>query len=333
MLNKILLVTCCLIVSIAQAIPEQNNSFSEAQKVNAIFKLPIEKYNLARIKLSIDKMVDPSIQINSNLRVIDKMVTDVKGMISANASSMDKMLALKKYLYEKGVWNNYQIFQYDFADPLGTKMVNKMLSNYLATKKGNCITMPLLFIILGDKLGLNVTASTAPLHFFVKFTEDETGKTYNLETTSGANFTREIWYRQQMPMTEQAIQSGIYMQTLTKKETVAVMVSVLGEHFFKLGEYDKAIGIFEIVLSHYPKSVYAMLKSGGSYYRMLKKRFIEKYPDPNQIPVNQRKLFQHLGAGNRYYFSMAEKLGWREPPKDFDEQYLQKVYQDAKYRQ
>lgn len=47
--------------------------------------------------------------------------------------------------------------------------------------------MPFLFIILGDRLGINVTASVAPLHVFVKFT-DENGVIHNLETTSGTNF-------------------------------------------------------------------------------------------------------------------------------------------------
>jgi len=69
--------------------------------------------------------------------------------------------------------------------------------------------MPFLFIILGDKLGIDVTASTAPLHVFVKFTDTD-GKTYSLETTSGANFSRDAWYREQMPMTNQAIDNGVY---------------------------------------------------------------------------------------------------------------------------
>ena len=314
----------------AQATQTQKKSFSEAKRIAHILKQPAEKLSLARIKVTVDKMVDPTIKINSTLRTINKMVTEIQSMVSDKASSMDKVLAIKKYLYEKGSWNNYQTYQYDFADPMGTKMANKMLSNYLTTKKGNCITMPLLFIILGDEMGVNVTASTAPLHVFVKFTEDETGKTYNLEATSGANFAREAWYREQMPMTDKAVDSGIYLQTLTRKETVAVMVNVLAEHYFKQKQYDKAIAISDLILEHYPKYLNAMLRNGSSFYRLLNKHFLKKYPNPNQIPTNERELFKHLSNGNRYYFTEAERLGWREPPKDFDEQYLQKVYQDAK---
>ena len=169
------------------------------------------------MKLSIDRLIDPNTDVEGTLKTIDSMVEQIKAMLREDDSSMVKMLSLKKYLYHKGDWNQYKPYQYDFADPLGTKIENKLLATYLKTKKGNCVTMPLLFVILGERLGLKVTLSTAPLHYFVKFTEDETGKTHNLETTSGAGFTREAWYREQMPMTDKAIANGIYLQALQRK--------------------------------------------------------------------------------------------------------------------
>lgn len=242
------------------------------------------------------------------------MVRDIQSMLPSEASSMDRMLAIKKYVYAPGAWNNYQPYQYDFDDPLGTKVANKLLPNYMKTQKGNCITMPFLFIILGDKLGIDVTASTAPLHVFVKFT-DSKGTTYNLETTSGANFARDAWYREQMPMTEQAIENGVYLQPLSRKETVAVMITVLAEHYMKENEYKKAWAISDLSLKYYPKYVNAMLRNGSAFYKMLEQRFINKYPNPNDIPKNQRELFHFLSNGNRYWFAKAEALGWREPNK------------------
>lgn len=256
------------------------------------------------------------------------MVRDIQSMLPSEASSMDRMLAIKKYVYAPGAWNNYQPYQYDFDDPLGTKVANKLLPNYMKTQKGNCITMPFLFIILGDKLGIDVTASTAPLHVFVKFT-DSKGTTYNLETTSGANFARDAWYREQMPMTEQAIENGVYLQPLSRKETVAVMITVLAEHYMKENEYKKAWAISDLSLKYYPKYVNAMLRNGSAFYKMLEQRFINKYPNPNDIPKNQRELFHFLSNGNRYWFVKAEALGWREPNKIQEQKYLEIVKRDS----
>jgi hypothetical protein len=201
----------------------------------------------------------------------------------------------------------------------------------MSNKKGNCITMPFLFIILGDRIGINVTTSLAPLHVLMKFTDTD-GKTYNLETTSGANFARNAWYREQMPMTDLAIENGIYLQPLTRKETVAVMMSVLAEYYFQEQKYKKSVAISDLTLKYYPKYVNSMLRNGSASYRLLQEYYIEKYSNPNDIPQNQRKLFHYLSNGNRYWFAKAEELGWREPKADFNAEYLQKVHRDAVIR-
>lgn len=199
----------------------------------------------------------------------------------------------------------------------------------MANKKGNCITMPFFFIILGDKLGINVTASTAPLHVFVKFT-DSSGKTYNLEATNGANVTRDVWYKKQMSITDQAIENGIYLQRLSRRETIAVMTTVLAEHYFRIQEYEKSLAVSYLTLEYYPKYVNAMLRSGSISYRLLEKHFIKKYPNPNDIPKNERKLFHFLSNNNHYWFARAEALGWREPDKKQEEKYLEAVKRDSK---
>ena len=307
---------------------EENSDFSELKLLRQILEQDENQLDLARIKLTIDKLIDPSINIEAELSRIDQMVKDIQSMLQPEASSMDRMLAIKKYVYSPGAWNDYQPYQYDFDDPLGTKISNKLLPNYMVNKKGNCITMPFLFIILGDKLVIDVTASTAPLHVLVKFT-DSKGTTYNLETTSGANFARDAWYREQMPMTDQAIENGVYLQPLSRKETVAVMITVLAEHYMQEKEYKKAWAISDLSLKYYPKYVNAMLRNGSVFYQMLQVYFVNKYPNPKDIPQSQREAFHFLSNSNRYWFEKAEKLGWREPNRDYEDKYLKTVKRDS----
>ncbi len=281
--------------------------------------------DFATIKLTIDKMIDPSIDINASLKQINGIVTEVRAMAGNNPSSNAKLVALKRYLYEKGPWNGYEAYQYDFDDPQGTKIKNKLLPNYLASKKGNCVSMPLLFIILGQRLGIDVTASTAPLHLFVKYTDSDTSITYNLETTSGANPARDVWLRQQNPMTDEAIANGIYLQKLTKRETAAVMASVLAEYFMQKQAHEKAIAVSDVVLTYYPKDVESMLRKGSAYARILKERFVSKYPMPSQIPAGERGYFQYLTEQNQFWYAKAEALGWREPNQAVEANYVQAV--------
>ncbi len=290
---------------------------------------PDSQLDYAKIKVNLDKLIDPSIDVNGTLNKLDNMVATIQSMLSPNATSAEKVFAIKKYLYEKGSWNQYRAYQYDFNDPLGIKISNKLLSNYLITRKGNCITMPFLFIILADNLGINVTASTAPLHVFVKYT-DEQGKTFNLETTSGANVTRDAWYQEQMSITDKGMISGIYLATLTKKETLAVMTMTLAEYYLDQKQFETVIEITGLMLKHYPKYVYAMLKAGSSFYRILQRDYIQKYPNPKDIPANQQQHFKYLSGNNRGLFAHAESLGWQEPLKNADQKYLDVIKNTSK---
>jgi len=306
-----------------------SSNFRYAQALKAILEQPEEAIDFAKAKLSIDKLVDPSIDVKTNLKKIDTIVKTIKTLLPAGATSKDKVLAVRKYLYETGSWNNYQPYQYDFDDPKGAKIINKLLPTYLTTKKGNCISMPLLFIVLGQRLGIDVTASTAPLHVLVKYTDSGTGQSINLETTSGANPSRDVWYQQTMHITDQALANKIYLQKLSKRESVAVMATVLAEDYHDKQEYEKAMMVSDVVLKYYKNAVASMLMKGELFYRLLVKHYLSKYPAPYLIPVDERPYFEFLDINNRYWFEKAEALGWREPSPDDEKNYLDTVRQDA----
>ncbi|MCI0556176.1 MAG: transglutaminase-like domain-containing protein [Anaerolineae bacterium] len=306
-----------------------SSRFREAQILKAILEQPEETIDFAKAKLTIDKLVDPSIDVNANIKKIEAIVKTIQSLLPAGASSQDNMLAVRKYIYEAGAWNNHRPYQYDFDDPKGTKLNNKLLSTYLDTQKGNCVSMPLLFIVLGQRLGIDVTASTAPLHVLVKYTDSDTGQSYNLETTSGANPSRDVWYQQNMHITDQALANKIYLQKLTKRETVAVMATLLAEDYREKQEYEKAMMISDVVLKYYPNAVDSMLMKGSLFYRLLAKHYLGKYPAPYLIPVTERPYFEFLSINNRYWFEKAELLGWHEPSQQDEQKYLDAVQQDA----
>lgn len=266
--------------------------------------------DLARAKLMIDKMVDPGISIKSGLEQIEAIATAVDGIVSPNASSDQRVAALRSYLYRAGPWNDNRPFKYDLEDPLGHHLPSKLLPNYLESRLGNCVSMPFLFIAVADRMGLNVTASTAPHHVFVKYTDDS-GKNINLETTSGANPARDEWIRQNMPMTDEAIENGAYLKTLSKRETLVVMAMVLVEHAEEEGRYGTALNLVNLLLPHYPNFVDLYVARGSAAYKILETRFYSQYPRPIDIPVNERGYFQHLTDLNRQAFAQAEALGWR----------------------
>jgi len=313
---------CAIAVSVAiyagaatassDALPSQRNSMSAVRIVQAVLATPDDEIDFAKAKLTFDKLVDPSVDMKADLKRIDQMVATIKTMAGPSASSRQKLIAIRKYIYESGDWNWHRPYQYDLTDPLGTKIANKLLSTYIATRRGNCVSMPVLFVVLADRMGLHATLSLAPFHVFVKYADDVTGTVFNLETTSGAFPARDIWLRQNFPMTDHAIANGIYLRALTKREILAVMAEEVLENDFAQKRYREAIDVADVILKSYPNFVDAMLMQGSAYAHLMDKEFKQKYPSPIDIPLKLIPVYEIYAQKNELLFDRAEALGWRE---------------------
>jgi hypothetical protein len=296
----------------ASAVHKLAPAAADLETIRAVFAAPESAIDLARAKLTLDKLVDPSIDIDKSLRQIGQMTQVAKAMAGPNPSEIQKLAAVRRFIYVDGDWNGHKPFHYDMADPLGKKIANKLLPTYIETRSGNCVSMPMLFVILATPLGVHATISTAPFHVFVKFVDDATGKTYNLETTSGGYPERDAWLRSGFPMTDLAIKNGVYMKTLTKKEAVAVMAGVVLEYYLAAQRYHDVIDAAGIILEYYPNDVPAILDHADAAARLIDTEFKQKYPNPRDIPADLLPTYILLADQNHEDFAKAEALGWRE---------------------
>ncbi|PHV09725.1 hypothetical protein CSQ89_20120 [Chitinimonas sp. BJB300] len=301
------------ICTFALAGPSASKVEENYKTIGAMLALPESQIDLAKVKLTIDHMIDPSVDVNAYLKQLDTMAAEVRTRFPANPSSRDKLEALRTYLYQAGPWNGNQPFAYDMADLNGQNLRGRLLTNYLSTRKGNCVSMPMLFLILGRKVGLDLSLSAAPEHYFIKY-RDEAGKVYNLETTSGAGFTRDVWMRQQRPMTDLAIKNGVYMQSATDRQTVLMMSVALLEFYSHEKREGPRVGLSVMLLQHSPNFVPAMLHWANASLRMRQSEFEGKYPTPSHIPLELRRRYMELAQENRYWWDKAVSLGWQVPP-------------------
>lgn len=225
-----------------------------------------------------------------------------------------KLAAVRTVISQAGTWNDNRPFAYDMRDPLGRNIQNKLLATYVSTRLGNCVSMPILFLILADRLGLNVGLATAPHHVFVRYTARD-GRAVNLETTSGGHPARDVWYRENMPMTDLALSNGIYMRTLSRGESVATMALTVGEFLLGAGRYADVIDVAEVIGEYAPRDIGPILLAGEAYGRMFAQEFENRYPTLESIPPNLHARYRELATMNASLYAHAESLGWR-PSED-----------------
>lgn len=282
--------------------------------VKAILDRPVARLDYLEAAITFDRLIDKDSNIAATNAAVARLVDAARQMAGPKPTDSYKLSATRQAIYVAGAWNYNRAFRYDLDDPLGQHIKNRLLSTYIQTRKGNCVSMPTLFLIVADRIGLNVHLATAPLHLFIRYT-DPSGVDHNLETTSGGHEARTEWYRQNLPMTDRSIESGAYMRTLTKRETIAEMATTVMDYLLDQHRYQEAIEVADVILGVVPRDAYTMVKKGSALAGQLQVEFIDKYPNPALIPGALRPRYQMLAAANAKAFKDAEALGWQEPAK------------------
>lgn len=284
-----------------------------------LMQTPEVRIDLAKAKLTIDGMIDPTTDAIETGRKLDALAARIKARFPKGASSQAKLELLVTSLSQPGPWNDHRPFSYDLADPFGRNIRNKLLSTYLATRKGNCVSMPVLLVVLGQKLGLDMTLATAPEHVLAKFRNDQE-QWINIEATSFGT-KRDASYQQEMGIAPKALNNGIYLRPLNKRESVAVMMATLMEFYGQQGRQELRIATADLVLQVAPNDVVAMLQKGNAYFRTMQDRYSSKYRSPDEMPSAQRLDFDGLQRKNQLWFERAEALGWKMPTRAEDAAY------------
>lgn len=277
------------------------------QPVRALLEQPEGRIDFAQAKLTIGRMMDPTLDMRATAQQLDALVSRIRARFPAGANRRAKLDILLSSLYQPGPWNDNRSFLYDLDDPLGANLNSKRISTYLETRKGNCISMPILVLILGQKLGLPVTLATAPQHVMVKFLDDN-GQWLNVEATGGG-FKYDSSYIRDTGISEKALQNEIYLRPLSQRESVAVMASTLMEFYGRQRQYERQLAVADLALTVDPRDVVAMAHKGAAYYLLLRDRFMQPYPDPSQIPKDRIPEFRHLSQENLRWYDSAEALG------------------------
>ncbi|MBN1306464.1 MAG: tetratricopeptide repeat protein [Chitinispirillaceae bacterium] len=105
----------------------------------------------------------------------------------------------------------------------------------VAGKRGSCVGMSLLYLLLAEKTGLPLHGVLAPSHFFVRYDDGKTR--LNIETLRKGECMSEAWYRQRYGITDTVLYP---LRNLTAQEVVAVVHYNLGTICLNRRLYDAA---------------------------------------------------------------------------------------------
>jgi len=118
------------------------------------------RIDLARGCLMIAQDAYPGLDVDRYMGEIERMAMRLRGRLPQTGGAEERVVALNQFLYEDlGYWGNTD----DYYDPR-----NSYLNEVIDRKTGIPITMSILYMELGRRIGLPLEGISFPGHFLVR---------------------------------------------------------------------------------------------------------------------------------------------------------------------
>jgi hypothetical protein len=183
-------------------------------EVHKQLDMPEGQLDIGIAALTIAKEVYLELDIPAYSRKLDTLADKVRWLAKGTRDPEQRIRVLNTALFR------YEGFHYDRAPFSRSKQTYYFLNGILDTKQGICITMPLLYIAVAQRLGYPIYPVAAPDHMFVRYV-DTSFKQQNIETTSGGKYFSDQEYIEDFFVSAKALKSGGYMRTMTYREFLA----------------------------------------------------------------------------------------------------------------
>lgn len=221
-------------------------------------------------------------------------------------------------------------FTYDMEDFCGEEDWTKMfVTKLLYEQTGNCHSLPGLYKIIADEVGVKAWLAIAPNHTYIKQWSDKTGW-YNTELTTG-RFPFDAEIKHNSYIKTEAIAAGVYMDTLSSKEIISYVITDLAQGYIKMfGNSDIATPLkwLDTALIYYPDYPNAMILRA----ELLKKQYEQIMKDKGETQFSKLwtnpLMKEKFDEVQRAYFNVHQ-VGYRRMPKEMYLNWLFRVKKDT----
>ncbi|MEM6524698.1 MAG: hypothetical protein AAF693_12925 [Bacteroidota bacterium] len=215
-------------------------------------------------------------------------------------------------------------YTYDFEDIWGEKDWNQMfVYKLLKTHKGNCHSLPYLYKIIADELGVPAYLAFAPNHIYIKQYFQQNGW-YNTELTN-PSFPTDAWLMVSGYTHIDAIRNGIYLDTLGQKGTLAQCFVDLAKGYER--QFPTQVGFrkkcIQKALELHPKNINALLMQAEADLQHFQYAVKLKGYEMNDWQGDEE--IHGMFARIEQQYAYIHLSGYRQMPKDMYLDWLGKL--------
>lgn len=167
------------------------------------------------------------------------------------------------------------------------------LHSVMDRRQGYCLSLSILYLSIGERLGLDLYGVVVPGHFFVRY--DNGRVRYNIETTSNGASPPDEHYRTKFNVPE-GNRDSIYMKNLNKRQSLGCFFNNLGNVYSEIGDIETAMLALERAVAINPSLSESRANLGNMYLQKNRvNEAIRQYREALALNPGDPKTYNNLG--------------------------------------
>jgi regulator of sirC expression with transglutaminase-like and TPR domain len=236
---------------------------SPDQHLSKLVRVAEPLVNIAECALVIAQHEYPNLDIADYLRELDAIAGRLKQRIPADAAKPHVIAMLNHYLFRELGYNGDRD---DYYDPR-----NSCLNDVIERRKGIPITLSILYMEIGRRLGLPLQGVSFPGHFLVKYTTDQgviVLDPFNRGISLSERDLRERLKQTAGVSIDSQAPLSVLLRAATQREILSRLARNLKGIYADRGELEKLIAITNVILAINPNDASELRDRGMTYYKL-----------------------------------------------------------------
>ncbi|MHC4509367.1 MAG: tetratricopeptide repeat protein [Planctomycetota bacterium] len=269
-----------------------------ARSIEQVLRLRENEVDLATAALIVSEYWSDMVNGRRYLAQLDEMALEIRDRLERRkiGANFRAIPVINEYLFGELGFRSVS----ETTDP-GSLFLHTVMDK----KRGYCLSLSMLYLSVGERLGLPLYGVVVPGHFFVRY--DDGRARFNVETTSKGGTASDEHYIAKFKVPQGGNNHIIYMKNLNKIQTLGCFFNNLGNSYSDIGDMDSALLAFERAVTINPTLSESRANLGNIY---LKKDQVNKAINEYlaALDINSRDARTHNNLGNAY--TQRDSLGY-----------------------
>ncbi|HUO04365.1 MAG TPA: tetratricopeptide repeat protein [Candidatus Binataceae bacterium] len=215
---------------------------------------------LARGALLIAKEEYPALDVESYLDKVAALAREAEPIVRAGINTVEQIHLLSNFLFEvKGFEGNAE----NFGDPR-----NSFLNEVIDRRLGIPITLSVIYLEVGRRLGINLYGVSFPAHFLVKAV-DENGELIIDPFSAGKILSLDEIRARLTQIYGQPVElHPAMLKPVGARHILARMLRNLKNTYVSASDWMRALSALDRILMLEPRAIEELAERGGLYERM-----------------------------------------------------------------